>query len=115
MMRFNQGIPVHCSDADALAQLLAEWDAGQASTEVMGHIGTRLLADRDQPGSLLILAESAEADGVLSPDAEAERNNQREETQRWAGKLRALVEGEPEWTHYDERYRTGITGNLRTG
>ena len=23
--------------------------------------------------------------------------------------------GEPTWTHYDELYRTGVTGNLRTG
>ena len=27
---------------------------------------------------------------------------------------RVLVDAEPEWVHYDELYRTGITGNLRT-
>ena len=115
MMRFTQGIRVRCADPDALQVLLAEWDAGQATTEVMGYIGTRLLADRDDPGSFMILAEFAEVDGDLTPAEEAERNNQREETERWAGKLRSLVEGEPEWTHWDELYRTGITGNLRTG
>ena len=114
-MRFAQGIRVRCADAEALTELLAEWDAGQATTEVMGYIGTRLLADRDDPGSFMILAEFAEVDGDLTPAEEAERNNQREETARWAEKLRSLVEGEPEWTHWDELYRTGITGNLRTG
>lgn len=115
MTKFEQGIWLKCSDPDGLVQLLAEWDAGQAATDVMGYIGTRLLADRDKPGSYLILAEFAEADGDLTPAEEAERNNQREETERWAQKLRALVEGEPSWTHYDELYRTGVTGDLRTG
>ena len=98
-----------------LVELLAEWDEGQATTDVMGYIGTRLLADRDDPGHYLILAEFAEVDGDLTSAEEAERNNQREETERWAAKLRALVEGEPEWIHFDELYRTGFTGDLRTG
>ncbi len=114
-MRFCQGIRVRCDDPEALLDLLAEWDAAQATTEVMGYIGTRLLADRDAPGDYLIVAEFAEVDGDLTPAEEAERNNNREETARWAEKLRSLVEGEPEWTHYDELYHTGITGNLRTG
>lgn len=114
-MRFAQGIAVRCGNPDALVELLAEWDKAQSTTEVMGYIGTRLLADRDQPGNYLILSEFAEVDGDLSPVEEAERNNQRQETKRWATKLRDLVDGEPEWVHYDELYRTGITGNLRTG
>ena len=59
--------------------------------------------------------EFAEVDGDLTPAEEAERNNQRAETAAWAAKLRAMVAEEPEWSHYDELYRTGITGNLRTG
>ena len=114
-MRFAQGIRVRCDDPDALMRLLAEWDEGQASTDVMGYIGTRLLADRDEPDRFMILAEFAEVDGDLTPAEEAERNDQREESERWAQKLRALVEGEPDWTNYDELYWTGITGNLRTG
>jgi hypothetical protein len=114
-MRFAQAIRVRCDDPEGLVQLLAEWDEGQATTEVMGYIGTRLLADRDEPGCYMILAEFAEVTGDLTPAEEAERNNQREETERWAQKLRSLVEGEPDWVHYDELYRTGITGSLRTG
>ena len=114
-MKFAQGIRIRCGEPSALVELLAEWDEGQSSTEVMGYIGTRLLADRDRPGHFMILAEFAEVDGDLSPAQEAERNNQREETERWAAKLRDLVGGEPEWIHFDELYRTGITGDLRTG
>ena len=53
-------------------------------SDVMGYIGTRLLADRDEPGRYVILAEFAEVDGDLTPAEEAERNNRREETERWA-------------------------------
>ena len=114
-MRFSQSIRVRCADGSALVALLQEWDAGQATDDLMGYIGTRLLADRDDPGAYVILAEFAEVDGDLTPAQEAERNDEREATQRWADKLRALVDGEPEWTHFDELYRTGLTGNLRTG
>jgi hypothetical protein len=113
-MRFAQEIRVQCSDPDALLQLLAEWDAAQSKSEVMGYIGTRLLADRDQPGDYTILADFAEVDGDITAADEAEVNNQRLETERWAEKLRTLVKGEPQWIHFDELYRTGITGNLRT-
>lgn len=114
-MRFSQSISTRCDDPAALIELLQEWDEGQATSELMGYIGTRLLGDRDNPGRYLIIADFAEVDGDLTPAQEAERNNQREATQRWAAKLRALVGDEPEWTHFDELYRTGLTGNLRTG
>ena len=114
-MRFEQAIHFRCGDPDEVVALLQEWDVAQASTDVMGYVGTRLLADRDEPGRYLILAEFAEVDGDLTPAEEAERNNQREATQRWAEKLRAMADDEPSWAHFDELYRTGLTGNLRTG
>ncbi len=113
--RFAQGIRVKCADADALIKLLKQYDDNQASVDIMGFIGSRVLADRDNPGQFLILAEFAEVDGKLTAAEEAELNNQRQETEGWANALRALIDGEPEWIHYDELYRTGITGNLRTG
>lgn len=114
-MRYTQGIRVKCADADALVKLLKEWDDNQANCEVMGFIGSRVFADADNPGEFLIMADFATVDGELTAEQEADRNNQREETEAWANKLRALVDGEPEWPHYHELYRTGITGNLRTG
>lgn len=114
-MRFEQAISFRSDDPEALVALLDEWDRGQASTEVMGYIGTRLLANRDDPGHYLILAGFAEVDGDLTPAEEAERNNLREATRRWADKLRELAHDEPDWIHFDELYRTGLTGNLRTG
>lgn len=60
----------------------------------MGYIGTRLLADRDRPGDYMMLADFAEVDGDLTAADEAEPNNRREAMERWAEKLRVLVDGE---------------------
>lgn len=114
-MKFAQAITVRSDQPEALVGLLAEWDEGQAAADIMGYIGTRLLANRDEPGQYMILAEFAQVDDDVPSADEAKLNDQRQETERWAQKLRALVEGEPEWIHFDELYRTGLTGNLRTG
>jgi hypothetical protein len=113
-VNFTQTISVRADDRRALVELLAEWDRGQAAAEIMGYMGTRLLANRDEPGHFLIVADFAEVDDDATSADEAELNNRREETERWAQKLRALVEGEPEWVHFDELYRTGLSGELRT-
>ena len=114
-MKFAQVISVRCEHPEKLVRLLEEWDHLQAAADVMGYIGNRLMADRDEPGHYLIMAEFAQVEDELSPAEEAEMNNLREETKRWAEQLRVLVEAEPEWHHFDEIYWTGLTGDLRTG
>ena len=113
--RFTQGVRFKCSDPDALVQMMTEYDMVSASADLMGFIGARVLADRDVPGQYMVIAEFAEVDGDLTPAQEAERNNQRNEIEGWWPRFAALIDGEPEWSHYDEIYRTGVTGNLRTG
>jgi hypothetical protein len=113
--RFTQGIRFKCSDPDGLVQFMREYDVNSASADLMGFIGVRVLADRDVPGHYLVIAEFAEVDGDLTPEEEAKRNEQRNEVEGWWPRFMALMDGEPEWSHYDELYRTGITGNLRTG
>jgi hypothetical protein len=108
-MNFTQTISVRSDDPEALVELLAEWDRSQATSDIMGYMGTHLLADRENPGHYLIVAEF----GVVDPDVpaadEANRNNERPETQEWAEKLRTFIEGEPSYRHYDELYRTGLS------
>jgi hypothetical protein len=104
---FTQTITVQCEDAAVLIDLLAAWDRDQATTEIMGYMGTRLLADREQPGRYVIEADFGVVDPKVSALAEAERNNDRPETQVWAARLLAAVEGQPVYRHYDELYRTG--------
>ena len=113
--RFAQGIRFTCADPDVLVRLLKEYDTNQASLDVMGFIGTRLLADREKPGHYMVMAEFAEVDGDRTAAEEAEFNNSRNETEGWLQKFMAAIHGEPEWTNYDEIYWTGITGNIRTG
>jgi hypothetical protein len=114
-MKFTQMIKVRCKQPEALIELLVEWDQQQATTDIMGYIGTRMLASQDEPDCFVIIADFAEVDDERSSSEEAEYNNSRQETENWAMRMRELVEGEPEWVHFDELYYTGITGNLRTG
>jgi hypothetical protein len=103
---FTQTIAVRCDDPAPLIELLEQWDLHQASADIMGYMGIRLLADRENPGHYLIIADF----GVVDPDVpaadEASRNNERPETQATAARMRALVSAEPEYHHYDELYRT---------
>jgi hypothetical protein len=107
-VNFTQTIEVRSSDPDALVALLAEWDQGQADGDIMGYMGTHLLADRTEPGRYLIVAEFGVVDPDVAAAEEAQRNNDRPETQAWAERLRALIDGEPTYGHFDELYRTGF-------
>jgi hypothetical protein len=114
-MRFTQIMKIKCADQAKLVALARAWDENQAQMDVMGFIGSRLLAERNNPGNMLLVAEFAPVDGTRTAAEEAALNNSREETERWAAALLEVIEGEPEFIDYDEIYRTGITGNLRTG
>jgi hypothetical protein len=103
---FTQTITIRCDDPQPVIDHLASWDAAQATADIMGYMGTRLLADRAHLGQYVIIAQF----GVVDPDVpaadEALRNNRRPETQAWAARLLELIHGEPEYHHYDELYRT---------
>jgi hypothetical protein len=106
-VNFTQTIAVRCDDPDALVALYTEWDHNQATADIMGYMGGHLLADRDNPGLYLIVAEFGVVDPDVSAADEAMRNNDRPETHEWARRLRELIDGEPDFRHYDEIYRTG--------
>ena len=103
---FSQTIAVRCDDARPIVELLAQWDRNQASSDIMGYMGTRLLADRAYPGHYLIVADFGVVDPDVSAADEATRNNERPETQAWAASLLELIDAEPQYRHYDELYRT---------
>ena len=103
---FSQSITVRCADPAPIIEMLAEWDQDQATSDIMGYMSTRLLADREQPGRYVIIADFGVVDPDVSAAAEAERNNERPETQSFAARLRELVDGEPEYLHFDELYHT---------
>lgn len=103
---FTQTIAVQCDDPAPIIELLEQWDLDQASADIMGYMGVRLLADRDNPGQYLIVADFGVVDPDVSAADEAARNNERPETQASAARMREHVKGEPEWRHYDELYRT---------
>ena len=103
---FTQTITVRCNDPSTLVDLLAEWDRDQAKSDIMGYMGSRLLADREHLGRFVIIADFGVIDPDVSAADEALRNNARPETQAVAARLREVIEGEPEYHHFDELYRT---------
>ena len=103
---FSQTITVRCADPEVLVAMAAQWDLDQATTDVMGYMGTRILADREIPGQYVIIADFGVVDPDVSAAEEAIRNNERPETQAWAARLREVVDGEPEYHNYDVLYRT---------
>jgi hypothetical protein len=106
-LNFSQTITVRCEDPTVLLELIEGWDRQQATTDIMGYMGTRLLADRETPGRYVLIADFGVVDPDVSAIEEAQRNNERPETQAWVEHLRAVIEGEPEFHDYDELYRTG--------
>jgi hypothetical protein len=103
---FSQTITVHCDNPEILIRMLEEWDLGQATSDITGYMGSRLLADRDHPGQYMFIADFGVIDPDISAAEEALNNNERQETQAFAARLREVTEGEPEYRHYDELYRT---------
>jgi hypothetical protein len=103
---FSQTITVRCDDPAPLIVMLTQWDLNQATSDIMGYMGTRLLADREIPGQYVFIADFGVIDPDVSAADEAFRNNQRPETQAFAAQLLEFIHGEPEYHHFDEIYRT---------
>jgi hypothetical protein len=103
---FSQTITVRCDDPATLIEMLTQWDLNQATSDIMGYMGTRLLADRENPGQYVFIADFGVIDPDVSAADEALRNNERTETQAFAARLLEVIDGEPEYHHYDEIYRT---------
>jgi hypothetical protein len=103
---FAQTISFHSDDPETLIALAREWDSLQASQAAMGFMETRILADRDDPGRYVMIADFGVVDPDVSAAQEAYLNNERRQTQEFAERFRALAKDEPEWHHYDELYRT---------
>jgi hypothetical protein len=107
-LNFTQTITFHCDHIEKLIEMMAEWDERVADNDIMGYMGTHLLRDREHPRRYTVVAEFGVVDPDVSAYDEAMRNNDRPETQEFAEKMREIIDGEPEWGHFDEIYRTGF-------
>ena len=103
---FVQTITFRSDQLDRILELGAQWDRQQAAGDIMGYVGMRVLADREDAGRYILVAEFGMVDPEVSAFEEAQRNNARPETQASAQLLMDLAQGEIEWHHYDEVYRT---------
>lgn len=105
---FTQTISFRLDDPDLILEMMTRWDQLQATDDIMGYMGARVLADRDEPGRYMLVADFGVIDPDVSAADEAARNNERPQTQEYAARLRAAAEAEPEFRDYDELYRTSF-------
>jgi hypothetical protein len=103
---FSQTITVRCDDPAPILEMLTEWDLNQATSDIMGYMGTRVLADREKSGKYVLIADFGVVDPNVSAADEAARNNARPETRAFAARLLEVIDGEPEYHNFDEIYRT---------
>lgn len=103
---FTQTISVQCAEPEKLIELIAQWDRNQATADIMGYMGTRVLADREHLGRYLIIADFGVVDPNVSAAEEAARNNERPETQAMGVAVTELLDGPAEYGNFDELYRT---------
>ena len=122
---FSQTIPVRFADPDRIIELLREWDLVQATGDLTGHMGTRVLADRAHPGQYVVIADfSGVCDmGVLrhtgcvrmSPDHRRRRRQNRVpvETQGWPRQVLCRGHsGTPTWDTRPDRDEP-VAGSIR--
>src|SRR3954470_6686743 len=102
---FSQTITFRCDQPETLIALAREWDSLQTE-ELTGFMESRILADRDDPGRYVMIADFGVTDPDMSAAQEGFLNNERQQTQDFAERFRAVTYGEPEWHHFDELYRT---------
>src|SRR4051794_4439171 len=95
-----------CSDPAPLVELAREWNAGQATRDITGYMGMRVLADRDDPGSYIVIADFGVIDPEVSAADEARRHNDRPETPGLGRTPPRTTKGNIEYRHYDDIYRT---------
>ncbi|MGI9647311.1 MAG: hypothetical protein ACR2OI_02210 [Acidimicrobiia bacterium] len=98
-MRFTQTMAIRTTDGAALGSLMSAWHEAEAGV-APGYLGSRLLADRDDPGRFLIVVDFSSAE-------EAEINSNRPETAEWASRMMDLVDGDVGWGNYDVAHVVG--------
>lgn len=98
-MTFTQVIKlvdINDETAQKVQEHIAGWDQHEAA-DAPGYLGATLQRDVETPGRYYIVVD-------FSSHEQAERNNQRSETARWAEELSKL--GTAEYVNLTEVYRT---------
>ena len=105
-LNFTQLITLHCPDLPKLIELIEQWDMQHATTDIVGYMGSRVLADREQVGRYVVIVEFGVVDPEVSAAEEAARNNERPETKAMAAAVAAISHGALEYQNFDEVYST---------
>ncbi|MGH8911456.1 MAG: hypothetical protein ACRDVD_03010 [Acidimicrobiia bacterium] len=89
-MKFSQHIVVYATDEAALVDLVSK----DTVSPPEGLVGLRLLRFRDKPGRYVIQAD-------FDSWESADKSNGSADTQEWAERLSALIDGDPKYENLD--------------
>ena len=106
LCNFSQMITVHCPEPSKLVELIENWDISQATSEITGYMGTRVLADRQATDRYVCVVEFGVIDPAVSAAEEFARNNARPETKAIVAAVTNIVDGAIAYHDFDEIYRT---------
>lgn len=95
-MTFTQIVETRVADEATLVELARAWHRDQYGV-APGYLGSRILADRERDQCYLLVVDFAS-------QADAEKNNDRPETQEWAGRLQGLATSAPEYRNTQQVY-----------
>ncbi len=90
-MRFTQHIVFYAASDQEVLDLAS---SGMGESDGPGPIGARVLRLRDKPGRYVIQVDFASWE-------EAVANNDRQETQQWAARLREIAKSEIKYENLD--------------
>ena len=107
-LNFSQMMTLQCPDLPKLIELIQEWDLSHATSDIMGYMGSRVLADRENAGRYVVIVDFGVVDPDVSAAEEAERSNERPETKALAAAVAGIIQGPPQYHNYDEVFRTDM-------
>jgi len=105
-LNFSQMITLQCPDLPKLIELIEQWDFQHATSDIVGYMGSRVLADREHVDRYVCIVEFGVVDPAVSAAEDAARNNERPETKAMLAAVSEIIDGPPEYHNFDEIYRT---------
>jgi quinol monooxygenase YgiN len=93
-MAFVQTVSFKTSRIDEMQKLLTEFSEQRGEAQVPGFRGTKLLKDRDNEGSFLVLADFVSYELAM-------KNSARPDTDAFAKRMAEMSDATPTYGNYD--------------
>jgi quinol monooxygenase YgiN len=93
-MAFVQTISFKSSQIDEMQKLMDEWGEQQGTAQTPGFRGSKVLKDRDNENTFLVVAEFESYEAAME-------NSGRPETDAFAKRMAEMTDGSPAFANFD--------------